>query len=161
MVRTRKGILGFLAVFLAAAFLLAQGADAGKSKATHKAAAKKGVVWAAEDLKWTDAPGAPPGVKQATLWGDSTKGAFGAMQKFPAGFSAPMHTHSSELHMVVVSGTVIHGPEGAPEKRLGPGSYLLLTPTYKHTTACDKASECVFFMDGKGKFDVKLVEEKK
>jgi quercetin dioxygenase-like cupin family protein len=154
MVRSWKGILGFSAVFLAAAFLLAQGADAGKSKA-------KAVAWAAEDLKWTDAPGAPPGVQQATLWGDSSKGAFGAMQKFPAGFSAPMHTHSSELHMVVVSGTVIHGPEGAPEKRLGPGSYLLLTPTYKHTTACDKASECVFFIEGKGKFDVNLVEEKK
>jgi quercetin dioxygenase-like cupin family protein len=153
MVRSWKGILGFSAVFLAAAFLLAQGADAGKSKA-------KAVAWPAEDLKWTDAPGAPPGVKQATLWGDSTKGAFGAMQKFPAGFSAPMHTHSSELHMVVVSGTVIHGPEGAPEKRLGPGSYLLLTPTYKHTTACDKASECVSFIEGKGKFDVKLVEKK-
>jgi hypothetical protein len=41
------------------------------------------------------------------------------------------------------------------------GSYLKQTANYRHTTACDKASECVFFAEGKGKFDIKMVEEAK
>jgi len=32
---------------------------------------------------------------------------------------------------------------------------------YKHTTACDKASDCVFFVQSAGKFDIKVVEAPK
>jgi hypothetical protein len=56
--------------------LLAQGAEVGKAKATHKGSAKKAVVWPAAGLKWEPAAGAPPGVMEVTLWGDPTKGAF-------------------------------------------------------------------------------------
>ena len=62
--------------------------------------------------------------------------------------------------MVIISGTVIHGPEGKPEVRLTAGSYLFDPAGYKHTTACDKASECVFFMEGDGKFDIVMAEKK-
>jgi quercetin dioxygenase-like cupin family protein len=148
-------VLAFsLSVVLAAA-ALAQNSEAGKAKAAHKAAAP--VVWPAGDLKWTDVEGAPSGVKGVTLFGDPAKGSFGAVQKFPAGFSAPLHTHSADLRIVVVSGTVIHGPEGKPEVRLPAGSYLYLPSTYRHTTGCDKAAECVFFIEGNRKFDVKPV----
>ena len=154
-------VLAFsLSVVLAAA-ALAQDSKAGKAKAAPKASASAPVVWPAGDLKWTDVEGAPPGVKGVDLFGDRTKGPFGAMQKFPAGFSAPLHTHSADLRIVVVSGTVIHGPEGKPEVRLPAGSYLYLPSTYRHTTACDKASECVFFIEGNRKFDVKPVEPAK
>ena len=149
-----------LSVVLAAA-ALAQNSEAGKAKAGLKASAPGPVVWPAGDLKWTDVEGAPPGVKRATLFGDPAKGPFGAVQKFQAGFSAPLHTHSADLRIVVVSGTVIHGPEGKPEVRLPAGSYLYLPSTYRHTTACDKASECVFFIEGDRKFDVKMVEAPK
>jgi quercetin dioxygenase-like cupin family protein len=116
--------------------------------------AGKAVVWPAAGLTWTDAVNAPPGVKQAVLWGDPATGAFGTMMKFPAGFTAALHWHTANLRMVVVSGTVIHGPEGKPEVRLTAGSFLAEPSGYKHTTACDKASECVFFMEGDGKFDL-------
>ena len=142
-----RTIPAFAVSFLLAAAVLAQSG--------------KPVVWPAADLKWADVPNAPPGVKQAILWGDPAMGAFGALQKFPPGFSAPLHTHSANLRCVVVSGTIIHGPEGKPEVRLGPGSYLMLPSTYRHTTACDKASECVFFTEGDGKFDVVPVEKGK
>ncbi len=29
---------------------------------------------------------------------------------------------------------------------------------YRHTTSCDKASECLFFVESSGKFDLKPVE---
>ncbi len=58
------------------------------------------------------------------------------------------------MKVVTVSGTFIHGPEGKPEVRLGPGSYLMQPGgNYRHTTSCDKASECVFFAESNGKFD--------
>jgi quercetin dioxygenase-like cupin family protein len=44
--------------------------------------------------------------------------------------------------------------------RLGPGSYLFQPANQRHTTACDAASECVFFIESSKKFDLKLVEEK-
>ncbi|MEO8190459.1 MAG: DUF4437 domain-containing protein [Acidobacteriota bacterium] len=136
---------------------LAQAAASGKMPAKARGAA---VIWPDGDLKWVDAPDAPPGVKQVVLWGDPTKGKFGAIQKFPAGFSAPLHTHSAPLRMVIISGTVIHGPEGKPEVRLPANSYLYDPPGYRHTTKCDAASECVFFLEGDGKFDIKVVEKK-
>jgi quercetin dioxygenase-like cupin family protein len=139
---------------------LAQNSEAGKAKTAPKAAAAP-VVWPASDLKWTDVEGAPPGVQGVDLFGDRTKGPFGALQKFPAGFSAPLHTHSADLRIVVVSGTLIHGPEGKPEVRMPAGSYLYLPSTYRHTTGCDKASECVFFIEGNRKFDVKMAEPPK
>jgi quercetin dioxygenase-like cupin family protein len=97
----------------------------------------------------------------AVLWGDPTKGAYGALHKFPAGFKAGLHTHSADLHNLVVSGTLIHGTEDGKETRLGPGSYIFEPHTYKHTTACDAASECVILVTANGKFDVNMVEKRK
>jgi hypothetical protein len=58
-----------------------------------------------------------------------------------------------------VSGTYIQQPEGKPEFRLGPGSYLMQPGgNYRHTTSCDKGSECLFFVESNGAFDLKLVE---
>ena len=135
--------------------------NAQAPKAGKKAAPKKPVVWSADELTWGHVPGTPPDVKSVTLWGDPAKGPHGALHKFEPGFSAPLHTHSSDLRAIVISGTIIHSPEGGPEKRLPAGSYLFEPSTYKHITRCDTGSECVFFVEANGKFDVKPVEEKK
>ena len=67
-------------------------------------------------------------------------GAFGALFKLPAGFAAPLHTHTYDMKVVILSGTYIQAPEGKPEFRLGPGSYFLQPGgNYRHTTTCDKA----------------------
>ena len=111
-------------------------------------------------MKWTDLdPKAGPGVKIADISGDHTKGAFSAFIKFPAGFAAPLHTHTNAVKIIVVSGTFLQQPEGKAEFRLGPGSYLFQPGgDYKHTTACDKGSECVIFAESIGAFDLKPVE---
>ena len=97
-----------------------------KPKSAAKSAASRLVVDPASDLKWTDLdPKGAPGVKIVDVWGDHAKGAFGAFLKFPAGFAAPLHTHTSDYKIAIVSGTMIQGPEGKPEFRLGPGSYLM------------------------------------
>jgi anti-sigma factor ChrR (cupin superfamily) len=121
------------------------------------------VVKPAADLTWTDLdPTGAPGVKVAKLWGDHTKGAYGAFFKLPAGFAVPLHTHTHDIKVVIVSGTYIQVPQGKPEFRIGPGSYFLQPGgDYRHTTACDTASECVFFAESKGKFDLTVVDEGK
>src|SRR5262249_25590785 len=149
MAKVSPRILGISVVFLfvLAAVASGQEAKAAKAKEPAKEAAKAPIIWAASDLKWISPPNAPPEVKMAVLWGDPEKGPHGALHKFPPGFSAALHTHSSDLHAVVVSGTLIHGTESGAEKRLPPGSYLFEPSTYKHITACDKASECILFVE--------------
>ena len=147
-----------------ASMVLAQAASEAKPmKAKSKGSASKLVAIPSADMKWVDLdPKGAPGVKIADVWGDHTKGAYGAFIKFPAGFAAPLHTHTNDLKIVVVSGTFVQAPEGKPEFRLGPGSYEMQPGgSYKHTTACDKASDCVIFSQGAGKFDFMPVEAAK
>ena len=40
----------------------------------------------AGDIKWIDLGPGAPGVKVADLWGNHTKGVFGALFKLPVGF---------------------------------------------------------------------------
>jgi len=112
------------------------------------------------EIKWTDLdPTGAPGVKIADLWGDHAKGAFGALLKLPAGFAAPLHTHTYAMKVVFLSGTYIQTPEGKSEMRMGPGSYVLQPGgNYKHVSACDKASECLLFIESAGKFDLLPVQ---
>ncbi len=154
--RGRKTLAVVVSV-LAAWALLAQGE--AKAKSEHKGSETTPLIVPAADLKWVDLSADTPGVKSADVWGDHTKGAFGGFTRFPAGFTAPLHTHTNGMRIVVISGTFIHTPEGKPESRLGPGSYLFQPGgSYRHTTACDKASECLFFITSTGKFDINPVE---
>ena len=149
-----------LAITLALpATVLAQAAADTKAKAAANPADRL-VVMPAPGMKWADLdPVGAPGVKVANLWGShATGGAFGALFKLPAGFAAPLHTHTHDIKVVIVSGTYIQVPEGKPEFRLGPGSYFMQPGgDYRHTTTCDKASDCVFFVESGGPFDLKAV----
>jgi anti-sigma factor ChrR (cupin superfamily) len=140
----RKLTLALALSFVFAAAVLAQGAPTTP------------VFMPAADMKWSDLdPAGAPGVKIVDLWGDHTKGAFGALVKFPAGFMTPLHTHTNPFKIVIVSGTFLQTPEGKAQVKLGPGSYLLQPGgSYKHTTGCDKGSDCVFFTQAEGKFDL-------
>jgi beta-alanine degradation protein BauB len=155
-----RSVLAIAALLSLAAAVLAQ--EPGGARATNAPKPETGrpVVVPAADLKWTDLdPAGAPGVKVADLWGNHTKGAFGAFFKLPAGFAVPLHTHTHDMHVVFVSGTYIQAPDGKPEFRMGPGAYLMQPGgNYRHTTSCDKASECLFFVESKGAFDLKLVE---
>ena len=126
------------------------------AKGADQTAAVSPTSISADDLHWVELdPTGAPGVKIATLWGDHRTGAFGAFFRLPAGFSAPLHSHSRDMKLVIVSGTYIQQPEGKAEFRLGPGSYLMQPGgSYRHTTGCDPASECLFFVESGGAFDL-------
>jgi anti-sigma factor ChrR (cupin superfamily) len=153
-----RNVLTFVMTLALPVAALAQGAGTTKVKTSPKSASGL-IVLPAGDMKWADLDPGAPGVKVADLWGNHANGAFGALFKLPAGFAAPLHTHTYEMKVVIVSGTYIQAPDGKPEFRLGPGSYFLQPGgEYRHTTTCDKAADCVFLVESEGPFDLKPVD---
>ena len=131
--------IGVLLVFLG--FLIAGSAMA------------KDVVWPAEAIKWEAGP--LPGTKVAKLTGDWTKkGRFGVLIKFDAGLMNPLHKHTNDLHIVVISGTFVHQPDGGTPTRLGPGSYLKQSGGMNHISGCAEGAPCEFYMTSADKFDL-------
>ena len=114
---------------------------------------REAVVWPAGDIKWSEMKGGPPGIMYADLWGHIDRGAYGSLIKLPAGLKNPLHTHSSDTKLVVVSGTFLYTPEGGTEQRLGPGSYLMVPGGVKHLSGVTEDGPCEVFQQGPGKFD--------
>ena len=157
---SRRIVLGLALSAWIATGVPAQGAEE-KPKAAAKGPVFREVTWSSALMKWGDISESVPGVKVVDLWGDRLHGAFSSLIKLPAGFSLPLHVHTADLRIVVVSGTLIHGDEGKPEIRLPSGSYLVEPTGLRHATTCDPASDCVVFVEGNRKFDMNLVDEAK
>jgi beta-alanine degradation protein BauB len=155
-----RNYLTFVITLALPATLFGQAAAQATASASAKNPASRLVIMPAGEMKWTDLdPTGAPGVKVADLWGSHSKGAFGAIFKLPAGFAVPLHTHTSDMKVVILSGTYVQAPEGKPEFRLVHGSYFMQPGgNYRHTTSCDPSAECVFFVESKGPFDLKVVQ---
>src|SRR4029077_10104949 len=91
--RTRNVLALGLSLLVAVSVL----AQEKKAMSASKGGAMAAVAVPAADLKWTDLDPTAPGVKSADVWGDHNKGAFGGFTKFPAGFVAPLHTHTNAM----------------------------------------------------------------
>ena len=146
----RSKTLAFTALAALAAGSLTASPDTAKKPAAASAA--KATLVAVEELKWVDVPNTP--AKMATVKGDSAKGAHASFIKLPGGFSAPLHSHTADHHVAVVSGTLVMTPEGATAKKLGPGSWFEYTGKMKHVTTCDAGADCVLFIVSKGAWDL-------
>ena len=127
--------------------------------ALHAKDAGKPITMAKDQLTWV-ANSAAPGVMTATAWGDPEKGAHGAFHKFPAGFTAPLHTHSANSRIVVISGTMAMAGEDGKEMKFPAGSFYTQPNTFKHVTKCLAGSECVVYLEADGKWDMKPAEGK-
>jgi len=110
-----------------------------------------------EGLKWTDVPELP-GARQAVVWGDSTKGAYGMFEKWPGGTEVALHTHTHDNRGAMISGTLVITMEGESAKELGPGSYVFVPGGARHSTSCKSGAECVFYVHQPGAGDLKMVE---
>ena len=106
------------------------------------------------DLAWTALP-ERPGMQFSVLTGDPKTGAYTQLRKVPGGTDNPPHAHSSTLTNVVISGVWYTGADAASAKDFGPGSVVTMPGDWVHVSGCRKGSECVFYQDGKGRFDFK------
>ena len=116
--------------------------------------ARTSLMVAFADLKWTEAP-ERPGTQFAALSGDPALGPFTRMRRIPAGSDNALHAHSSEITNVIISGVFYTGSDKASAKDFGPGSVVRMPADWVHVSGCRAGSECVFYQDGKGKFDYK------
>jgi quercetin dioxygenase-like cupin family protein len=88
----------------------------------------------------------------ATVWGDPDKGVHGTFTKFEPGFDAGMHTHTSDVWIVVIKGAYLY-KDDAGEKHVGPGEFLLVPGGHKHWSGGDKTEGALFYEEASGKFD--------
>ena len=110
------------------------------------------------ELKWTALP-ERKGMQFAVLSGEPTRGEYTQMRKVPAATDNPLHSHSSELTNVIISGVWYTGADFASAKDFGPGSIVMMPGNWVHVSGCRAGSDCVFYQDGKGKFDFKAVAQ--
>ena len=108
------------------------------------------------DLKWA-ALSERPGMQFVVLSGDPKSGAYTQMRKVPGGTDNPLHAHSSELKNVIISGVWYTGADAASARDFGPGSIVMMPANWVHVSGCRPGSDCVFYQEGKGKFDFKAV----
>ncbi len=113
---------------------------------------------AANELKWIPLPGIE-GAQQALVVGDPTKEAHRVFYKYPVGLKSPAHNHSYGDRGVIVSGTLGLAVEGAPMKKLSPGSLFSIGAGISHVTTVEGNEPCVFYIEREGPFDVVVVEE--
>jgi len=147
----------FLAVLVTIGFSTAVLADeAARPAAAEEKGGQVPLMVSFTDLKWTELP-ERKGMQFAVLSGDPKKGAYTQMRKVPAGTDNPLHTHSSELTNVIISGVWYTGADGASARDFGPGSIVMMPANWVHVSGCRAGSGCVFYQEGKGNFDFKRV----
>ena len=115
-------------------------------------AADNAVFVPPSNLKWQDVPDAK-GLQLAAVQGDPAKGASHFFAKFAGGFSAPLHHHSANHHVTVVSGTLVLTVDGK-EHKLPAGSYFAFSGKKPHATRCEAGADCVLSIDARSKWDV-------
>lgn len=115
------------------------------------AAAADAIVTPLANLKWT--PAGIPGVSTAVVEGDMAKGPSHFYLKYDAGFVSPVHHHSPDHYVTVVSGTLVLTVDGK-EHRLAPGSFFALTDKAKHAARVEGSEPAVMFIDARGAWDV-------
>ena len=93
-------------------------------------------------------------LKAAPGFGDISKGAHSTFIKLPAGFVAPLHSHTEDYYGVVIAGVVANAVDASvTDVPLAPGSYWFQKGKAGHVTKCLSANECVLFITQPGKFD--------
>jgi quercetin dioxygenase-like cupin family protein len=138
-------VWGMAALVMAAASV--GGAQAQKQSSKNK----KSVVYVATD-RATFKQSPMGGVSMAVLWGDPDKGPHGTFTKFEPGYDAGLHTHTSDVWLVVIKGAYLYKDE-AGEKRVGPGDFIRIPGGHKHWSGGDKSEGALFYEEGSGKFD--------
>ena len=148
-----------LGTFAATGILWAASAQDKKPEAPKqdKPAKAEAAFASAEQLKYKDVA---PGASMATIWGDPDKGSHRVFTKFAPGATFALHTHTSEMHIVVIKGAYVYKPENGAEKRVTAGCYIDLPAGDRHTSSGDAKEGALFYAESAGKFDLVPVEKK-
>ena len=99
-----------------------------------------------------------PGVWKAALWGDAEKGPYGAFTRQKPGQRSGLHTHSSDIQIVVLEGAYYH-KVGGEELRVGPKEFLFIPGGSPHESRADDKDGVLFYEESEGRFDANFLEK--
>jgi quercetin dioxygenase-like cupin family protein len=115
------------------------------------------------EAQWGPAPPLlPAGAQIAVIAGDPTKAvAYAVRLKFPADYAIPAHSHPTDEHVVVVSGSLTFGmgdklTKGNANKTLTPGGFALMPAQMNHF-AYTANQETTIILFGQGPVEFKYV----
>ena len=114
----------------------------------------KSVVIPKADLKWKAMGN---GIEAAPVSGDMGKGPSRFFLKYPVGLVTPMHHHTANHHVTVVSGSITL-TVGGKDHRLGPGSYFMLSDRASHVAKVEGNEAAVFFIQAEAPWDVVMAK---
>ena len=133
---------------------------AAQSSCTNSIPPDKGILTRSfDDLKFTPLPDNPL-MAFAPITGDQNGGAYTEVRRVRAGADMPVHTHNVEITDVVIKGLWYAGADMVSAKNFGPGSVIVIPAKLPHVSGCRAGSDCVFYHEGKGKFDFTPVKSK-
>jgi quercetin dioxygenase-like cupin family protein len=137
--------VGMAGVTAAAALALRQRRQWGPGELLHVSA---------DRLPYTEVV---EGASRAVLWGDPDRGAYAGFTRFAPGAKHPLHIHSHDITIVVVSGSYLYGSHEG-DIRVGAGSYLFIPAGTPHRSGGDEREGCVFYEESNGAFDLRPLE---
>ena len=112
---------------------------------TSFAGAEQQLIQNEHEAKWSDGPAMlPPGAKIDVVQGDPGGALYTARLKFPANYEIPAHSHPTDEHVTVLSGTLYMGmgdkldPEGGTA--LTVGGFALMPAKMNHYAYTKKAT---------------------
>lgn len=109
------------------------------------------MVMPAEQVPFKPVPGIK--LEAADLWGDSKTGPHGTLARVPAGGAEPFHTHTADLKVVVIGGSLSYALDGQDTPPLLPGSYLMIPAGVKHSGRCARGTDCLYLVVQDGPMD--------
>jgi hypothetical protein len=110
------------------------------------------------DLKWVELS-ERKGMHFAVLSGDPKTGPYTQVRKVPAGTDNELHSHSSEIKNVIISGVWYTGSDKTSARDFGSGSVIVMPSDWVHVSGCRAGADCVLYQEGKGKFDFKPADQ--
>jgi quercetin dioxygenase-like cupin family protein len=117
-----------------------------------------------KEAQWGPAPPLlPPGAEIAVLTGDPTKAVpYAVRLKFPAHYNIPAHSHPTDEHVIVTSGTFTFGMGDALTKKNGGNKTLTaggfaLAPAGMNHFAYTGAQQTTIVLYGQGPVEFKYV----
>jgi mannose-6-phosphate isomerase-like protein (cupin superfamily) len=114
----------------------------------------KSIVMAKADLKWKAMGN---GITAAAVSGDMDKGPSRFFLKYPAGLVTPLHHHTANHHVTLISGSITL-TVGGKEHRLGPGAYFMLGDRAAHIAKVEGNEDAVFFIQAEAPWDVVMAK---
>jgi len=145
-------------IFVVAAGLACFWIPVRAQEAPQKQESKSPLMASFTDLKWSELP-ERKGMQFSVLSGDPKTGPYTQVRTVPAGTDNGLHSHSSELTNVIISGVWFTGSDSASARDFGPGSVVMMPADWVHVSGCRAGADCVFYQEGKGKFNFKPAEQ--